>query len=102
MRCIYTRTFFFRITLRNLLIKNFHTREIPRSGSKAQDREEKKKKKERLNDGNNNGQATHGARNYAWRTQTDWAKINQFSTGAACKPPGPKSKLCLIQCKLFL
>ena len=45
---------------------NFHTQEIPRSGSKAEDGEKKekkeKRKKERLNDGNNNGQATHGAR----------------------------------------
>ena len=40
---------------------NFHTREIPRSGSKAEDGEEEKKK-ERLNDGDNNGQATHAAR----------------------------------------
>ena len=39
---------------------NFHTREIPRNGTKAKDGEEKKK--ERLNDGNNNGQATNGAR----------------------------------------
>ena len=50
---------------------NFRTREIPRSGSKAKYREKKRKKKERLNDGNNNGQATHGAR----------------------KPPGPKTKV---------
>ena len=28
----------------------------------------------RLNDGNNNGQATHGARKHAWRTQAAWAK----------------------------
>ena len=51
---------------------NFHTREIPRSWSKARDGEKRKKerkKEERLNDGNNNGQATHGARNHAWRTQ---------------------------------
>ena len=36
----------------------FHTREFPRSGSKAKDGErekKKKKKKERLNDGNNDG-----------------------------------------------
>ena len=45
---------------------NFRTREIPRRGSKAEYGE--KGKKERLNDGNNNSQATHGAR----------------------KPPGPK------------
>ena len=29
---------------------------------------------ERLNDGDNNGQATHGARKHAWRTQAAWAK----------------------------
>ena len=50
---------------------NFHTREIPRSGSKAE--AEKERKKERLNDGNNNGQATHDAR----------------------KLPGPKSKFAV-------
>ena len=30
--------------------------------------------KERLNNGDNNGQATHGARKHAWRTQAAWAK----------------------------
>ena len=30
----------------------------------------------RLNDGNNNGQATHGARNHAWRMQAVWTKIS--------------------------
>ena len=44
------------------------------SGSKAEDGEKKKKKEERLNDGNNNGQATHGACKHAWRTQAAWAK----------------------------
>ena len=39
---------------------NFRTREIPRRGSKAKDGEKKERK--RPNDGNNNGQATHGAR----------------------------------------
>ena len=29
----------------------------------------------RLNYGNNNGQATHGACKHAWRTQTTWANI---------------------------
>ena len=36
--------------------KLFHTWEIPRSGSKAEDG------------------ATHGARKHAWRTQAAWAK----------------------------
>ena len=30
--------------------------------------------KKRLNDGNNNGKNTHGARKHAWRTQAAWAK----------------------------
>ena len=50
--------------------KLFRTWEIPRSGSKAKDGE----KKERAKVGDNNGQATHGARKDAWRTQAAWAK----------------------------
>ena len=37
--------------------------------------EERERKKERLNDGENNGQATHGARKHAWRTQAAWANV---------------------------
>ena len=51
--------------------KLFHT-QFPGSGSKAKDGE--KRKKQRLNNGNNNGQATHGAR----------------------KPPGPKRAINII------
>ena len=56
----------------------FRTWEIPQSGSKAEDggkRGERERKRERLNNGDNNGQATHGARKHAWRTQAAWAKI---------------------------
>ena len=35
---------------------NFHTREIPRSGSKAKDGEKREKKERRPKVGNNNGQ----------------------------------------------
>ena len=35
----------------------------------------KKKEEERLNNGENNGQATHGARKHAWRTQAAWANM---------------------------
>ena len=31
----------------------------------------REKEEERLNDGNNNGQATHGTRKHAWRTQAN-------------------------------
>ena len=47
--------------------KLFRTWEFPRSGSKAKNGE---RKRERLNDGDNNGQATHGAR----KAQAAWAK----------------------------
>ena len=50
---------------------NFRTKEIPQSGSKAKEGE--REKRERLNDGNNNGQATPDARKHAWRTQAAWA-----------------------------
>ena len=32
-----------------------------------------KRKRQRLNDGNNNDQATHGARKHTWRIQAAWA-----------------------------
>ena len=35
--------------------------------------------KERLNDGINNGQAIHGACKHAWRTQAAWAKTVNIS-----------------------
>ena len=66
--------------------KLFRTREFPRSGSKAKDgeKEEEERKKERLNDGNNNGRATHGARKHAWSTQAAWANINDYPTITIC------------------
>ena len=44
---------------------------FPEVGQKQKTERERK----RLNDGDNNGQATHGARKHAWRTQAAWAKI---------------------------
>ena len=41
----------------------------------GQKQKTEKKKREILNDGNNNGQAMHGARKHTWRTQAAWAKI---------------------------
>ena len=50
---------------------------FPEVGQK-QNTEKKERKRERererLNNGDNNGQATHGARKHAWRTQAAWAK----------------------------
>ena len=48
--------------------------EFLQSESKAKNGE-KKRKRERAKVGDNNGQATHGARKNAWRTQATWAKI---------------------------
>ena len=48
---------------------------ISHTGQKQKTEE---RKKERLNDGNNNVQATHGARKHAWRTQATWAKKHYF------------------------
>ena len=61
--------------------KLFRTWVILRSGSKAKNGE--RKKRERAKVGDNNGQATHGARKHAWRTQAAWAnRFQQFM--AAC------------------
>ena len=43
---------------------------------KSKKTEKKEREKERLNNGDNNGQATHGARKHAWRTQAAWANKN--------------------------
>ena len=55
---------------------------------KSKKRRKRRREKERLNDGDNNGQAMHGARKHAWhthaarkhacRTQTAWANKNQL------------------------
>ena len=51
---------------------------FPEVGQKQKtERERRGGERERLNDGNNNGQATHGARTHAWCTQAAWAKIQR-------------------------
>ena len=40
-------------------------------------RREKERKRERAKVGDNNGQATHGARKHAWRTQAAWANLTK-------------------------
>ena len=57
-------------------VKNYFAHgSFPEVGQK-QKTEKKKKKERRLNNGDNNGQATHGARKHAWRTQAAWANNN--------------------------
>ena len=47
---------------------------FPEVGQKQKTvKKKKEEEEERLNDGDNNGQATHGARKHAWRTQAAWA-----------------------------
>ena len=41
--------------------------------------QKQKTERKRLNDGNNNGQATHGARKHPWRTQAAWANVQKKS-----------------------
>ena len=75
--------------------KLFRTWEIPRSGSKAKNGEKRRRgerERERLNDGENNGQATHGARKHAWRTQAAWAKIVFSSNSTHCLHPSNQRK----------
>ena len=59
-------------------VKNYfaHGR-FPEVGQKQKTEEKRREReKERLNNGENNGQATHGARKHAWRTQAAWANKN--------------------------
>ena len=56
-------------------VKNYFAHgSFPEVGQK-QKTEGKKRRKKRLNDGDNNGQATHGASKHAWRTQAAWANL---------------------------
>ena len=60
-------------------VKNYfaHGR-FPEVGQKQKtEKKERKRERERLNNGDNNGQATHGALKHAWRTQAAWAKIKK-------------------------
>ena len=72
--CIYLL-----VTPKYLERNNFAHGRFPKVDQKqkteGEKKEEREREKERLNDGNNNGQATHGARKPAWRTQAAWAKI---------------------------
>ena len=65
-------------------VKNYfaHGR-FPEVGQKQKtEKKKKERKKERLNNGDNNGQATHGAHKHAWTTQAAWAKnrVDTLST----------------------
>ena len=53
-------------------VKNYFAHgSFPEVGQKQKT---EKERRERAKVGDNNGQATHGARKHAWRTQAAWAK----------------------------
>ena len=65
-----------------VLTNKEHTGVSPKwviSKRRRKKKKRRERKKERLNDGNNNGQATHGARKHAWRTQAAWANLSKSS-----------------------
>ena len=79
-------------------VKNYfaHGR-FPEVGQK-QKTEERERKKERLNDGDNNGQATHGARKHAWSTQAAWANIILiFNTPGTAGGPGGRDRTLAVK-----
>ena len=53
---------------------------FPEVGQKQKTKRKERERKKRPNDGNNNGQAMHGARKHAWRTQAAWAKTWSLKT----------------------
>ena len=58
-------------------VKNYFAHgSFPEVGQKQKtEKKKKEEEEERLNDGENNGQATHGARKHARRTQAAWANF---------------------------
>ena len=58
--------------------------------------------KKRLNDGNNNGQATHGAHKHAWRTQAAWAKKTMVSFASSATTGGARKHAWTKNCFLNL
>ena len=57
-------------------VKNYFAHgSFPEVGQKQKTERKKERRKKRLNDGDNDGQAMHGARNHAWRMQAAWANM---------------------------
>ena len=54
----------------------FTHRSFPKVGQNKKTEEKKREKNgKKTKVGDNNGQATHGARKHAWRTQAAWANL---------------------------
>ena len=71
---IFKKICIYLLVMPKYWVKNYFTHgSFPEVGQK-QKTEKKKEKRKRPKVGDNNGQATHGARKHAWRTQAAWAK----------------------------
>ena len=73
-------------------VKNYfaHGR-FPEVGQKQET--EKERKRERAKVGKINGQATHGARKHAWRTQAAWANYSVTRLSNCTKMKNKKFRL---------
>ena len=69
---------------------------FPKVGQKQKTERKKEREKKRPNDGNNNGQATNGARKHAWRTQAAWANIQGIPKEIFCEPEEKSCKIKII------
>ena len=63
-----------------------------KSKKRRKNKIKRERERERLNDGDNNGQATHGARKHAWRTQAAWAN-NIYYKKQQSDETTPKSQI---------
>ena len=76
-------------------VTNYFTHgRFPEWGQKQKTEKKREREKERAKVCDNNGQATHGARKHAWRTQAAWAKISAQSF--VTKPVLPAYKLIMV------
>ena len=55
----------------------FTHQSYPELAQKQKTEKKKKRKKKKTKVGDNNGQATHGARKHAWRVQAAWANVSE-------------------------
>ena len=103
---IYTQKIFFCIYL--LVMPKYWGKQIFAHGSfpeVGQKQKTERRKKRGPNDGNNNGQAPHGARKHAWRTQAAWVNFNIYQfihiidhlTGHGCGLEGSFPSFPLLQ-----
>ena len=71
------------ITMAKLRMAHASTHGARKPPGPKEKKRKRERERERLNNGDNNGQATHGALKHAWRTQATWAK--KFTSVGWCK-----------------